>query len=355
MCTGDCKLHPSSDALKAENINTVFSRSMSQMVKGIAILMMIAHHCFAFPDFWLNDFRVGTVTALVSNQFKICVAIFAFITGYGFYAGRSYTYKQTIRKTIRFLLQYWLQLFFIFLPVASISYDFSLSKIVHNLIALYDNIVLFAWYVFFHCYVLLTFPFAKKFLNGSVAQGLAVVLAGGYCVTVFFYFLPLDGPLFSMLFDCSVYYPVVGIGYLFAKYNVFDRLGKKLSTMVAAVVIPVIILVRTQLSVIKGFSFDVFYAPLCILSLCRILAKCPIVHPILQFLGKHSFHMWLFHSIFFSAYTRELIQPLVSWTDIPFMRFLLVTVMSTAAAVLIDFVWKSGTALFERVRNSLSK
>ena len=181
---------------------SVFSKDLSGMIKGVAILMMLVHHCFAFPDFWLDDFRIGPILTVISNNFKICVAVFAFITGYGFYAGRSSTYRAVIQKVFLFLGQYWLQLFLIFLPVACISYTFSVEKILYNLVALEDNIILFAWYVFFYCYVLLTFPLVKKLLNKGPAWDLAVVLAGGYGVTVFLYFLPFASPLRSMLIDC---------------------------------------------------------------------------------------------------------------------------------------------------------
>lgn len=333
----------------------VFSKDMSGMIKGVAILMMLAHHCFAFPDFWLDGFRVGTIPAMISNHFKICVAVFAFITGYGFCVGRSNTYKDVIRKLINFLGQYWLQLFLIFLPIACVGFTFSLERMLYNLIALYDNIILFAWYVFFHCCVLLTFPLAKRLLNKGPAWDLAVVLAGGYGITVFLYFLPVNGPLISMLIDCACYYPIVGMGYLVAKYGVFDRFGPKLPLPAALALIPVVFLVRMGVSVIKGFSFDVVYAPLLVLALCKVLETCRFTHKPLLFFGKYSFQMWLFHSIFFSAYTRGLMQPLVSWSSIPIVRFLLVTVLSVVAAVLIDRLWRYILFFFGQMRKRIRR
>lgn len=168
----------------------MFSREKSRMVKGIAVLMMLAHHCFAFPEFWLDDFQVSLIPRVICNHFKICVAVFAFITGYGFCASRGGTYKDQIGKILTFLGQYWLQLFLVFLPVASVSFSFTLRQILYNMAALYDNVVLFAWYVFFQCYVMLTFHFVKRLLNKGLLRDLITALFGGYCVTVFFYFQP---------------------------------------------------------------------------------------------------------------------------------------------------------------------
>lgn len=322
------------------------------MVKGVAIIMMIAHHCFAFPAFWLDVFCTGAITAEICENFKICVSLFAFITGYGFYVGKECSVKDIIVKLLHFLGQYWLQLFLIFIPIASIGYSFSAKKIFFNLFALYDNIMLFAWYVFFHCLVLVTFPLVKRVLRHGLLFDLAMILAGGYCVTVLLYFLPSDTPLISMLLDCSIYYPVVGIGYLTARDNLLNRVNEKshIKVPTAVVLVGAVLLLRAKVSVIKGFSFDVFYTPLLILALCQLLEKCRFFHPILAFLGKHSFHMWLFHSVFFSAYTREVVQPLINWTDVPILRFVMVVVMSAMAAVLLDKLWHYFTLLIARIK-----
>lgn len=247
----------------------VFSRNMSHMVKGVAILMMIAHHCFAFPDYWLDTFNVSPFLAGLCNQFKICVPVFAFITGYGFYVGKRTTCKRTIWRILDFLGQYWLQLFLIFLPIASVHFSFSAKRILYNMLALYDNVIVFAWYVFFHCFVILTFPLVKKVLKKGPIWDLAVVLAGGYCLTVIFYFQPFDTPLFTMLIDCSIYYPVVGVGYLAAKYSVFDRISQKImhKTPMAVLLIVLVFFLRSKIAVVKGFTFDTIYAPALILAL----------------------------------------------------------------------------------------
>lgn len=319
------------------------------MVKGVAIFMMLAHHCFAFPDYWLDGFSVGMIPSIVCDNFKICVAIFAFITGYGFFAGKEKTYKDILGKVLKFLGQYWLQLFLIFLPVATIHFAFSAKRIFYNVIALYDHIILFAWYVFFHCFVLLTFPLVKRLLTKGPICNLAIVLIGGYCFTAVLYFLPFESPLMTMLLDCSIYYPVVGVGYLCARYGVLDKIAQKVHILGAIAIIAGIFLLRAKVSVIKGFNFDTVYAPMLIVSLCIILEKCRPIHAILAFGGKHSFHMWLFHSIFFSIYTRDVVQPLITWTDIPIMRFLLITCISLGVAVLLDRLWDVCTIQLRKI------
>lgn len=68
----------------------VFFKKDSMCMKGIAILIMMFHHCYRskdrfekyIVDFWPFDMDL---VVNVSDYLKICVSIFAFITGYGLY------------------------------------------------------------------------------------------------------------------------------------------------------------------------------------------------------------------------------------------------------------------------------
>ena len=330
-----------------------FDKTTSQAIKGIAILMMLAHHCFGFPEYWMQPVAVSALTVQIASGFKICVAIFAFITGYGFYHSAG---GRMPRKVFRFLLQYWMQLFVIFLPIACVNFRFSPIRILRNMLAIYDNVILFAWYVFFHLIVLVTFPFVKKLLSRNLIQDLLIVLIGGYGCTVVLYLLPTGHFFRQVLVDCSVYYPTVGMGYIFAKHRLFDILIEKMRYPLPSAILMVVavFVLRSQISVIKGFTFDCFYAPCLITALICLLSGAGVAKCVFVFLGKYSFHMWLFHSIFFSAYTRELVQPLVSWSDMPFVRFLMVTGLSTLAAYLIQHLFDFLFACKGRIRTSVT-
>lgn len=324
-----------------EKNQPVFSRDVSYAVKGVAIIMMLVHHCLGFPDYWLNPMEVSPAVAQIASQFKLCVAMYAFITGYGFYFSQDGSFVNHLKKAGSFLTQYWIQLFLIFLPIAGIHFRFSARKILLNMLALHDNIILFAWYVFFHLVVLLTFPYFKRLLNRGLLWDLTIIIIGGYGCTVALYILPFGGSFRQMLIDCSVYYPALGIGWFFARYDLFDRISERIRFRIptAICLCLAVFLLRSKLSVVKGFTFDSFYAPCLILSLSLLIIKLGRLQHILTFFGKHSLHMWLFHSIFFSYYTREIVQPLVNWTQVPVLRLLLVTGTSTAVACMIDILF----------------
>ncbi len=60
----------------------VIAREESSVLYGTAILMMLYHHLFMDGGEYFSIF--GPFQTTVAWSFKICVAIYAFITGYGF-------------------------------------------------------------------------------------------------------------------------------------------------------------------------------------------------------------------------------------------------------------------------------
>lgn len=73
--------------------DNILDQKISRYIKAIAIIMMVIHHFFAFPDRWLesNLFITGgyiggkPVEQMLGEMCKLCVCIFAFISGYGTY------------------------------------------------------------------------------------------------------------------------------------------------------------------------------------------------------------------------------------------------------------------------------
>ncbi len=95
---------------------SVLTKDYSNMVKGMAVLMMIMHHIWGFPEkipaLPLSNFEVQLGAAG-----KICVSIFMFISGYGLYY--IFKKKETIRvwhRVWNVYKRFW-QVFLIFVPV----------------------------------------------------------------------------------------------------------------------------------------------------------------------------------------------------------------------------------------------
>lgn len=65
-----------------------FTKNDTNAIKGIAIIMMMFHHCFLSADRYAGydidfSFLGEYYTVMLSSFCKICVSIFVFISGYG--------------------------------------------------------------------------------------------------------------------------------------------------------------------------------------------------------------------------------------------------------------------------------
>lgn len=84
------------------------SKSDTAGIKGIAILFMLWHHLF------LHSTEYGALTQSLAIVFKVCVALFLFVSGYGLTKQYSSLEKRNVRTTISFLLRRFINFFFPF-------------------------------------------------------------------------------------------------------------------------------------------------------------------------------------------------------------------------------------------------
>ncbi len=179
------------------------TKNHSKILYGIAILMMLYHHLFAYPE------RIGgnyvDVTKLLFSNLdielklawfsKMCVGIYAFISGYGLYnstkkckdASNSMwrnlyeDYKNIIKHLISFYKKYWL-VFIIFVPIGFVFFDrtFSLKEFLMNFIGKKDSYNAEWWYVFQYIKMLIVFPIIDvyffTFINISYCNVIGVYI-----------------------------------------------------------------------------------------------------------------------------------------------------------------------------------
>ena len=81
------------------------SKTDTAAIKGIAILLMLWHHLF------LNTMDYGIFTHSLAVVFKVCVAIFLFVSGYGLTKKYSQLKKPYFKNTVKFLLRRYVNFF----------------------------------------------------------------------------------------------------------------------------------------------------------------------------------------------------------------------------------------------------
>ena len=63
-------------------------KEATNYIKGIALILMFVHHFFTFPKRYINGISypyLSKFATLMCAPLKICVPVFAFLTGYFYY------------------------------------------------------------------------------------------------------------------------------------------------------------------------------------------------------------------------------------------------------------------------------
>ncbi|EOU1135903.1 acyltransferase family protein [Clostridium perfringens] len=107
-------------------MDTILTKNKNQILKFIAVILMILFHTFAFPE-RIRNYKV--ISIMVVNNIPIesyigifggiCVSIFIFLSGYGMYIkyrDKKKIYKLIFYKLFRFYVNYW-TVFLIFIPI----------------------------------------------------------------------------------------------------------------------------------------------------------------------------------------------------------------------------------------------
>lgn len=103
----------------------LISKRLSAFIKGVAIILMLFHHLFAYSERYPEGINIISIfnnieVEQVIGQFgKYCVPLFLFVSGYGFSLstnGRTSS-KYYINKLVSFFISYWL-VFFVFVPLS---------------------------------------------------------------------------------------------------------------------------------------------------------------------------------------------------------------------------------------------
>ncbi len=308
-----------------------FTKDHTEIIKGVAILLMLFHHLFGFPEWYIEgvsyigiSLRANTLEYVIGQFGHICVSIFAFITGYGmFFSYKSGSIiKKSFKKGASFLLCYWLILFGVAIPVnlALGKTDITFPFILKNMFTYDHTLVSFAWYVRFYLAMLITLPVFYRMLTKYATVTIPVFLIlpamANYLlgtVSSENYFI---GKAVYYSMEYFLWITCALMGLCFAKYGLFERLGRLFSRFgkgeifVCTALMLVLVYLRAYKSDTIGiiFSFDSIYAPIFIFLAVKIIEVFPkVFHRFLRLMGKHSMNIWFLHSLFFFR-TAELMK-----------------------------------------------
>lgn len=305
-----------------------FSREETKMMKGIAIILMLYHHLFAFPERFPESISYISTFALAGNTIsywigcfgKICVALYLFLGGYGTYlsAQKSESIDKLVGRKIKNLyLVYW-KVFLVFIPLCM---ALNVSRVTKNVETLIWNFTGLRtsyngeWW-FFTPYVILLvlFPLLYRFL--SVKKEIWIDLVKVFALNAFIQFIipvvvcmPFTGNFSSSLFWSTLngglaQLPVFAMGCFFAKYDLLSQIKRKSSENywyfgIAVLSLPLTFYMRKKTGYLFN-AYDLVYAPLIVIS-ASIVLENKLLSPISKVLikiGNQSTIIWLTHSFY---------------------------------------------------------
>lgn len=335
-----------------------FSKYDSAAIKGIAICMMLFHHCFLSGRF--DDYSVifapfsQTQIVHMASFFKICVSLFAFVSGYGLYISYKNNSKSTSvwlkERLIRLLSGYCFIVILSWITCWSIdpayleSIYFSSQNIIVGLLRLiieffglsnFFGVTLLNgdwWYISAAIIFVLITPFMMKIFK-SFGSGYALIL----CI------------IFPSLFDfqggthwLSFLLPYC-FGLFFAENNLFYKIekiknnNKILNFFLMSSICALGYILYYSISTEKFFEIKYGLIPiLFIIFFKSYIIPLPVINPLLCFLGKHSANIWLIHRFIRYNYCRDFIYGLEHFVIIVSVLLLL----SLCISIVIEYFKK---------------
>ena len=335
-------------------------KSETNVIKGFAIILMFAHHFFTFfgtnPEWFVDGVAYPSFSG-ISHYFceptKICVGMFALLTGYFYYYGKHKTYKYSFKKITDVWLAY-LVIFAIMLIPALIlgTIDASPLNILLEAVALRRTTMFFCWYVLFYVMAMLILPVYNKLLEKAhIAVSFGVLLIPPVISFTMNRFLGGFG-IVGSFFGYLTWFSCVGSGLIIAKYGLFKRLAVFYEKMNRALIILCSILMIAVAMAVRYFTvyFDLICAPMAVFGIVELYKNIRITGNalILKTLGRYSLLMWFIHGVFFNN-LKEYTQRILYFPKNPVLVLLWGLAICLAASAILDIPIKYLTKLKNRL------
>lgn len=313
------------------------------MIKGMAIIIMITHHFIVMPFI-----ELPYLVTLFGYACKICVAIYAVLSGYGYFFAKEKTIKYGMKKIWGLLQIYWISLFTLFIPAAmSGGWKLTPWSLIVQLFGLLPNLNWFAWYVFFYIFCMLVMPvlYRYKIFYFKPLINLAIMVIAPYVIAIVLHILTNyeENIIVNDLFRCFLYFPCFLVGFWMAENKVIERIKQNKvlkNPLYGFTGIVLIFVARIVSNSIVSLPLDVIYAPVLICMICSLekVLNLKCVSIMFGVLGKYSTGMWFFHAVFFSTYISDIFQPILFIVKNPVLMYVWLILLSLTGAFIFQIL-----------------
>lgn len=360
--------------ISENHIDKLLSRNDTKVIKAIAIILMLMHHLWAFPDriaggslkYMFSIF--GQPSIIYFGMFgKICVSIFFFMGGYGIYLSSIGKQYDIVKRIKNLYIAYW-KVFLIFIPIAFLFFSsqsayceskwiyskyasFSWKECIENFLGISSSYNGEWWFLISYVFAIISFPIIRGVVNKCSAKiNILLVLIGSIIITNV---LPAVGNIESLGnlnnnyiyadFFCqsAPYVSCFWMGAVVAKDGLLDRLKNameksRLLNPVSDILILGMIVFLRQTGI--GDKLDIIYIPFLIIVSMDLINRSKVVKNILQKLGKQSTNMWLIHTFccyYFYPFVKVVVAP--RWAV---LSLIVLEIVSYILAVFLAAIWE---------------
>lgn len=354
------------------------TKRQSQIIQGIAILLMVYHHFFLNPEQLSSWVSYGNIEIVRHFAWfgKICVGLFCFVSGYGlFHTLSRLSHDQAVlflKESYRDMLLRILQLYSKFwcvlvickgLDVLFFGEQLKFREFLGNFTGIHVTYNGTWWFLLQYVEMLLFLPlldlFFTRFSSPSEQKKkhitfalLAIVVM---CIVVLIFIcssqpLAVLGAIKAEL--RPAFLAVFVVGYLIARFDIFSYTQKQLLAKGKGCLLSVSFLMLAGSAAIrvlltKGASFaalDFLLVPLFCFGMLQLLNCYPFLSRLFAWFGQLSLWLWLLHICVY-ADTAEFFQRLAFQLfpggHIPSLLFYLAELaISSIGALFFDLLFR---------------
>lgn len=315
------------------------TKNKSLFVKGIAIILMINHHLFAFQDrikkvSYISIFKIEGIPIeyYFAEISKICVSMFLFLGGYALFQvyKNGISFKNILKRVYKLYLSYWtVFLVFILMGILLGKINSDLKVILLNFIGISSSLNPEWWFFEVYILLILCYPIIRKVIFKYSSLIVLSVSLFIYCIgtlaIVFSYSIGIVK--YEFLFNVMNCQFVFILGSLIAKEGIFDKIKIYINRKYQYGLIILISIVSLLVFPIKTLAYTII-TPILIFSLAGLINNSKLI----KILGKYSMNMWLIHSFFCYYY----FQKLTFAPKYSILILIWIIVLSLGSAILIE-------------------
>lgn len=356
------------------------TKNDSLSIKGIAVLMLLFHHLFMSTDRFegytisfapfSQDFIVN-----VAFLFKVCVSIFAFLSGYGLLKSvskvefnRKNVLSWNVTRLIKTMSGFWFVYTVAFVVTIlidrlPISVYFSDKQRLNGIAYIINDFLGLAhllntptlnstwWYMSAAIVFILLVPVV--YLISKKVGYLPVII--GICVLPRILNVGYPGGLSILTFTLPVVF-----GMIFADFNIFEKISERApKNKVVAYIVHLLffggILIAGRFVPYmydRTVIWEVTYGVIPVVFICLFrycIIRIPIIKNVLKFLGEHSMTIFLSHTFIQVNYLENFIYSKKHFIVI----FFVFAVLSLALALVLDGLKK--LVRFDRLTDLIAR